>query len=125
MTSPSRGDIVWVTFPDSDCIPPEEMDDPHMAVVMQNDGLNEREGSTIVIPITTGTSNDRLKEVDIPSYNEPVENDSKAVLTKMTVVSIRGRIHDEGTDPSSWKEGELSEERINEIENKLGWLLGV
>lgn len=125
MTAPSRRDIVWVTFPDSGCTPPQEMDNPHMAVVMQNDGLNKREESTIVIPITTGTSNDQLKEVDIPSYNEPVENDSKAVLTKMTVVSIPERIHDEGTDPSGWKEGKLSEKKMNEIENKLGWLLGV
>ena len=125
MTTPSRGDIVWVTFPDSEEIHPEEMNNPHMAVVMQNDGLNRREGSTIVIPITSGTSNDRLKEVDIPSYSEPVDHDSKAVLSKMTVVSIEGRIFDECEDPEAWKQGELSPEIMNEIENKLGWLLGV
>jgi len=125
MTNPSRRDVVWVTFPDSDDIPDEEMDNPHMAVVLQNNGLNDRKNSTVVIPITSGTASDRTCEVEIPSYEEPVDHDSIAVLTQITTVSIPERIHDAGEEENAWKAGELSRDRMNEIENRLGYVFGI
>lgn len=125
MTDPSRGDIVWVTFPDDDDIPDEEFDNPHMAVVLQNDGQNSRRDSTIVVPISSGAATENLTEVDIPSYDEDVDEDSHAVLTQITTVSIPNRIKDEDEDPSAWKQGELSDERLSEIENYLASLLRI
>jgi mRNA-degrading endonuclease toxin of MazEF toxin-antitoxin module len=125
MTTPSRGDIVWVTFPDDDDIPDEEMDNPHMAVVLQNDGQNERRDSTIVVPISSGAATERLTEVDIPAYNEDVDVDSHAVLTQITTVSIPGRIKDQHDEPSSWKQGELSDDKMAEIESYLSSLLRI
>lgn len=125
MTVPSKGDVVWVDFPETDDVPDEEMDDPHMAVVFQNQSLNHDKRSTIVVPITSGEPTDRTCEVSIPSHNEPVDHQSKAVVTKMTCVSIPERIHSYSEDEASWKEGELSIKRMNEIETRIGYVLGV
>ena len=127
MTNVNKRDIVWVTFPDKDEdeIFPEEMDDPHMAVVIQTDDVNNALNSTVVIPITTGGVRNPLREVTIPPHDEDVEHQSKAVLTQITTVSVPGRIFDEGEDEAAWKQGVLSREKMNEIEDRLGYLFGV
>lgn len=125
MTDPSRGDIVWVNFPDLKDIPDEEMDDPHMAVVIQNDGQNERRDTTIVVPISSGTAHDEYTEVDIREHSEDVDHDSHAVLPLTTVVSIEGRIKDVHDDESAWKQGELSDSTLHEIERNLKALLEI
>lgn len=125
MTTVHRRDIVWVTFPDSDEIPPEEMDNPHMAVVLQTDDMNNKLNSTVVVPISSGGVRDSLREVFIPSHSEDVDENSVAVLSQITTVSVPGRIFDESEDEAAWKQGELSREKMNEIEDRLGYLFGV
>lgn len=125
MTNVSRRDIVWVTFPDSADIPSEEMDDPHMAVVLQTNDMNNKLNSTVVIPVSSGGVRDPLREVPIPAHSEDVDENSVAVLTQITTVSVPGRIFDEGEEEAAWKQGELSREKMNEIEDRLGYLFGV
>lgn len=125
MPTVSRRDIVWVTFPEPEDIHPEEMDNPHPTVVLQADDMNNKLDSTVVIPISTNAVRDSLREVPIPAHNEDVEEDSKAVLTQITTVSVPGRIFDEGEEEEAWKMGELSADKMGEIEDRLGYLFGV
>lgn len=123
MTSVSRGDIVWVTF-DEDT-PDAEFDDPHMAVVIQNNDRNEKLDSTVVIPISSRSLSDFLTEVELSSEIEGLTSDSIAILTQISTVSVPDRIFDEGDDESIWKAGEIPRDKITEIEHKLTYLLGV
>lgn len=96
-----------------------------MAVVLQNDGQNDRRDTTIVVPITSGPAQDEYTEVDIRAVNEDVRRDSHAILPLTTVVSTPGRIKDVDDDVSSWKQGELSSSVMHEIEQNLRHLLRV
>jgi len=76
VTSVSRGDIVWVTFPEPDDVPDEEFDNPHPAIVIQNDTKNHRLDSTLVIPLTTSQkSAEALSDVELSAASEDVEED--------------------------------------------------
>lgn len=119
MADPNRGEIVWVDFPDSEDIPDELMDDPHMGVVIQNDGQNGRQPTTVVVPISSGPAKSRYTEVDIPSFDEPVDQDSHAILTLMTAVSIEDNIKSGYDNKDAWCEGELTNSTMHEIERNL------
>lgn len=126
MTSVSRGDIVWVTFPKPDNIPDEEFDNPHPSIVVQNDTKNHRLDTTVVVPLSTSQNGaDMLSDVELSSASEEVENDCVAKLEMLTTVSVPGRIMEQSTDPEIWKMGEVSASKINEIESKLELVLGL
>jgi len=59
--------------------------------------------------------------ISVPQYYRR----AKAVLTQITTVSVPGRIFDEDEDEAAWKQGVLSREKMNEIEDRLGYLFGV
>jgi mRNA-degrading endonuclease toxin of MazEF toxin-antitoxin module len=118
----ARGDLVRVTFPDSGDSPDGEFEDPHPAVVMQRTGVNEDLDSTIVVPVTSSYDRvDRVREVELEPGVDGVEIHSVALLTKLTTVSIPERIRDE----PDWKMGEVSSKRLNDMEQRLGILLGI
>lgn len=126
MTSVERGDIVWVTFPDPNDIPEEEFENPHPAIVIQNDSRNHEYETTIVAPLTTAQDTTQaLADVKIPSASEDVEKDSIAKLGMLTTVSVPGRIMDKSENPETWKMGELSARKMNEIEQRLELALGL
>lgn len=126
MTSVSRGDIVWVTFPDDDDLPDEEFDNPHPAVVIQNDTENHHLDSTVVVPITTSkTTATEQFEVELRAPSDGVEDDGVATLDMISSVSVPGRIMEVSEDPEVWKMGEISVSKLNEIENRLEVLLSL
>lgn len=126
MTSVSRGDIVWVTYPEPDDVPKEEFDNPHPSVVVQNDTKNHRLDTTVVIPLSTSqASGEALSDVELSSSSEEVEDDCVAKLEMITTVSVPGRVMERSTDPEVWKMGEISASKINEIESKLELVLGL
>lgn len=126
MPSVSRGDVVWVTFPDPEDIPDEEFENPHPSVVVQNNTRNHRYDTTIVAPLSTSqASEEEFADVAISSSSEEVEEDSIAKLGMLSMVSVPGRIMDESEDPNVWKMGELSAGKMNEIEAHLEVLLGI
>lgn len=126
MTSVSRGDIVWVTYPEPDDIPEEEFDNPHPSIVVQNDTKNHRLDTTVVVPLSTSqTSTDALSDVELSSASEEVESDCVAKLEMLTTVSVPGRIMEQSTDPDVWKMGEISASKMNEVETKLELVLGL
>ena len=125
MTAPSRGDVVRVSFPDDEDIPDEEFDGPHPAVVLQNDGLNERKDTVVVIPVSSGSNADALSEVKLQPGRDGVENESIAKLHQITTVSISERIVEGYDDESAWKEGEVSAQTLSNIENYLGYVLEI
>lgn len=126
MTSVSRGDIVWVTYPEPDDVPEEEFDNPHPSIVVQNDTKNHRLDTTVVVPLSTSqTSADTLSDVELSSASEEVESDCVAKLEMLTTVSVPGRIMEESTDPDVWKMGEISASKMNEVETKLELVLGL
>lgn len=126
MPSVSRGDIVWVNFPDPDEIPDEEFDNPHPAIVVQNDTRNHRYDTTVVAPLTTSQdSAEEFVDVSITASAEDVDEDSVAKLGMLSTVSVPGRIMNESESPDVWKMGELSASKINEIEARLEVLLGI
>ena len=89
MSSVERGDIVWVTFPDPEEVPEEEFENPHPAVVIQNDSRNHEYDTTIVAPLTTSQDSTQcLADVSVSSATEDVEKDSIAKLGMLTVVSV-------------------------------------
>lgn len=112
-----------VTFPQPDEIPDEEFENPHPAVVLQNDNDNHQRETTIVVPLTSGSNPDPLDEVLLTPSEDGVQNDSLAQLHMITAVSVPGRIFDGGGSPSAWKLGEASPKVMNEIENKLSLIL--
>lgn len=117
---------MWVTFPDPDDIPDEEFENPHPAVVVQNDHRNYNYDTTIVAPLTTNqTSEEEFADVAISATSEGVDTDSVAKLGLLSAVSVPGRIMDESDDPDVWKMGELSASKLSEIEAKLEILLGI
>jgi len=123
-TPVSRGDIVLVTFPDPEDALEGEFENPHPAVVLQNTSANQKLRSTVVVPLTSGSDSHPLREVQLSPKRDGVENDSVAMLSKISSVSIDGRIKDEDEDEAAWKMGEVSAESMNEIEQKLRYLLG-
>jgi len=126
VTAVSRGDIVWVTFPDSEDVPDEEFDNPHPAIVIQNDTKNNRLDSTLVIPLTTSQSEpESLSDVKLSAASEDVKEDSVAKLEGITMVSVPKRIMEESTAPEVWKMGEVSASKLNEIESRLELVLGL
>lgn len=126
MTSVSRGDIVWVTYPEPDDIPEEEFDNPHPSIVVQNDTKNHRLDTTVVIPLSTSQTNaDSLSDVEFSATSEEVEDDCIAKLEMITTVSVPGRIMEQSTNPDVWKMGQVSASKINEIESKLELVLGM
>ena len=125
MTQVKRGDIVRVTFPNPEDTFDGEFESPHPAIVLQNTSANNKLRSTIVIPVTSGSDPHHLREVQLIPENDGVENDSIALLPKISCVSIQGRIKDENDDEAAWREGEISGEAINEIEQKLSYLLEI
>lgn len=126
MSSVERGDIVWVTFPDPEEVPDEEFENPHPAVVIQNNSRNHEYDTTIVAPLTTSQDSTKcLADVSVSSATEDVEKDSIAKLGMLTVVSVPGRIMEESENPETWKMGELSAGKMNEIENRLNLVLGL
>ena len=126
MSSVERGDIVWVTFPDPEEVPEEEFENPHPAVVIQNDSRNHEYDTTIVAPLTTSQDSTQcLADVSVSSATEDVEKDSIAKLGMLTVVSVPSRIMEEGEDPETWKMGELSASKMSEIETRLDLVLGL
>lgn len=126
MTSVSRGDVVWVTFPEPDDIPEEEFDNPHPSIVVQNDTKNHRLDTTVVIPLSTSQSTaEAFSDVELSSDAEEVEDDCVAKLEMITTVSVPGRIMEQSTNPQVWKMGEVSASKLNEIESKLELVLGL
>lgn len=126
MPTVSRGDVVWVTFPDPEDIPEEEFENPHPAVVVQNDTRNHRYDTTIVAPLSTSqTSEEEFADVAISSTSEEVDDDSIAKLGLLSAVSVPGRIIDQSEDPKIWKMGELSTSKMSEIEAHIEVLLGI
>jgi len=125
VTTVSRGDVVRVTFPPADETPDAEFEDPHPAVVLQNDSENSSIDSTVVIPVTSRNDQTphQLLEVLLTPERDGVENESIAKLTQITTVSIPGRIMDEGEDEAAWKMGEVSPETMEDLSNKLCYLL--
>jgi len=126
MPSVARGDVVYVTFPDPEDIPDEEFDNPHPAIVVQNDTRNHRYDTTIVAPLTTSqSSEEEFADVQILSTSEGVDEDSIAKSGMLSTVSVPGRIMDHSENPDIWKMGELSANKMNEIEARLEVLLGI
>ncbi|RLM68643.1 type II toxin-antitoxin system PemK/MazF family toxin [Halorubrum sp. Atlit-26R] len=126
MPTISRGDVVWVTFPDPEDVPEEEFENPHPAVVVQNDSRNHKYDTTIVAPLSTSQeSSEEFADVEISSSSEGVDDDSIAKLGLLSAVSVPGRIMDESEDPSVWKMGELSASKMAEIEARMEVLLGI
>jgi len=125
VTNISRGDVVRVSFPSDDDIPDEEFDSPHPAVVLQNDGLNRRKDTAVVIPVTTGSNADTLSEVKLQPGRDGVENESIAKLHQITTVSISERIVEGYEDEAAWKEGEVSAQTMSDIENYLSYVLEI
>lgn len=114
-----------VSFPDDEDIPDNEFDGAHPAVIVQNDGQNDRRDTTVVIPVSTGTESDALSEVQLDSSGDGVEHDSIAKLHQITTVSTPDRIVEGHDDESAWKMGEVSSHTMNNIENYLGYLLQI
>lgn len=126
MPSVSRGDVVWVTFPDPEDVPDEEFENPHPAVVVQNDTRNHKFETTLVVPLTTSqTSEEEFADIAISSSSEEVDDDCVAKLGLLSAVSVPGRIMDESENPEVWKMGELSAGKMSEIEAHLEILLGI
>ncbi|NHX37279.1 MULTISPECIES: type II toxin-antitoxin system PemK/MazF family toxin [Halolamina] len=126
MPTVSRGDVVWVTFPDPEDIPDEEFENPHPAIIVQNDTRNHRHDTTIVAPLSTSqSSEEEFADVAISSTSEEVDDDSIAKLGLLSAVSVPGRIMDQSEDPNVWKMGELSASKMSEIEARLEVLLGI
>lgn len=126
MTSVTRGDIVWVTFPESDEVPDEVFDNPHPAIVVQNDSENERLDSTIVVPTTTSTTSESyFTSIELPAATEDVEEDCIAKPEMIATVSVPGQIMDESKDPDVWKMGELSASKMNDLEAALEVVLSL
>lgn len=125
MTRVERGDIVRVSFPNPEDTFDGEFESPHPAIVLQNTSANNKLRSTIVIPVTSGSDTHHLREVQLAPEHDGVENDSIALLHKISCVSIQGRIKDESDDEAAWKEGQVSGETMNEIETKLSYLLAI
>jgi mRNA-degrading endonuclease toxin of MazEF toxin-antitoxin module len=126
MATVSRGDVVWVTFPDPEDVPEEEFENPHPAIVVQNDTRNHKYDTTVVAPLTTTqTSTEEFVDVEISSTSEEVDNNSIAKLGLLSAVSVPGRIMDQSENPDVWKMGELSASKMNEIEARLEVLLGI
>jgi mRNA-degrading endonuclease toxin of MazEF toxin-antitoxin module len=123
--SPHRGDVVRVSFPEPSDIPDAEFEDPHPAVVIQNNSDNNQKDSTVVIPCTDGSDPDPLREVPLHPEKDGVEKMTKAVVNQITTVSIPGRIKDYSDDPDVWKMGEVSQDKMTEIEQKLDFVLGL
>src|SRR5699024_6253010 len=121
MTSVSRRDIIWVSFPDQNEIPPEEFDNPHPAIVIQNNSDNNSLDSTVVVPLTTNQNGEvrLLTDVRVSAATEDIDEDSTAKLNLLSSVSVPGRIFDEGENEGAWKIGEISPTKMTEIENKL------
>jgi len=126
MPSVERGDIVWVTFPDPNDVPDEEFENPHPAIVIQNNSRNHEYDTTIVAPLTTAQNRSQaLADVRVSSASEDVEEDSIAKLGMLTTVSVPGRIMDESDNPEVWKMGELSASKMDDIEKRLDLVLGL
>jgi mRNA-degrading endonuclease toxin of MazEF toxin-antitoxin module len=125
VTRVERGDIVRVSFPNPEDTFDGEFESPHPAIVLQNTSANNKLRSTIVIPVTSGSDTHHLREVQLTPEHDGVENDSIALLPKISCVSIQGRIKDESDDEAAWKEGQVSGETMNEIETKLSYLLAI
>lgn len=126
MSSVARGDVVWVTFPDPEEVPDEEFENPHPAVVVQNDARNHRHDTTIVAPLTTSQSGaEALADVQIVSTSDGVDEDCVAKLGMLSTVSVPGRIMDQSENPEVWKMGALSASKMNEIEARLEVVLGI
>jgi len=125
VTYPKRGEIVRVSFPNDGDQPRDLIDDPHPAIVLQNDGANERFDTTIVIPLTTGSGADRIYEVEVRPPKDEVDNPSLAQLTQLMVVSIPEQIKEDYDQKSAWCEGEVHEDTLNDIENQLNYVLGI
>jgi mRNA-degrading endonuclease toxin of MazEF toxin-antitoxin module len=125
VTQVKRGDIVRVTFPSPEDTFDGEFESPHPAIVLQNTSANNKLRSTVVIPVTSGSDPHHLREVRLTPERDGVENDSIALLPKISCVSIQGRIKDESDNEAAWREGEISGEAINEIEQKLSYLLEI
>lgn len=104
----------------------EEFDDPHPAIVIQNDSENESLDSTIVIPTTTSTTGATgFTDIELSTDTEDVEEDCVAKPEMIASVSVPGRIMDESEDPDVWKMGELSASKMNELESALEVILSL
>lgn len=123
MNQPRRGDVVFVDFPDKGTVPKEEFDDPHRAIVMQDDSQNKKVNSTIVVPISSRDSKnpDTLTEVLLYPETDPVEHESLAQLRKVSTVSVPGRI----TNKEEWKAGRASTSVMQDIELKVAYILSL
>lgn len=124
VTDIERGDLVLVTFPDPDEAPEGTFENPHPAVVLQNNSDNAKLDSTIVIPVTSGDDAHPLCEVQLTPSRDDVENESIAVLNQITTVSIPDQIKDVDGDESAWKMGSISSKSMKDIEMKLEYVLG-
>ncbi|MBP2250760.1 mRNA-degrading endonuclease toxin of MazEF toxin-antitoxin module [Halarchaeum solikamskense] len=126
MSDPSRGDIARVSFTPKDESPDGEFEDPHPALILQRDRLNNELDSTVVIPVTSSyTRVDRARNVELKPGTDGVEKNSIAVLPLVTTVSIPERIHDHGAGEGAWKMGEISNSKLSDIERKLNIILGL
>lgn len=120
---PKRGDVVNVSFPDADDIPDAEFEDPHPAVVIQNNNDNRRRDATVVIPCTDGEDPHPIFEVLLLPGEDGVDKKTKAVVNQITTVSIPERIKNISDDPDVWKKGEVRQEKMTEIENVLEYVV--
>lgn len=114
-------DIVRVDFPEAETIPDPEFDSPHPAVVVQNDTANNQLDTATVVPVTTNKYQGTDFEVQLFSDRDGVKERSVAKANLIATVSIEDRI----TNESHWKMGEISPEKMDELEAAISSHLSI
>ena len=114
-----------VTFPDPPDAPDGTFENPHPAVIVQNDSDNAQLQSTIVVPVTTGDDPDPISEVLLTPPDDDVEHPSIVVINQVTTVSIPDQIKDVDGDEEAWKLGQVSADSLREIEEKLAVVMSI
>lgn len=109
-----RGDIFWV---DLDPVKGSEQGKTRPCVVIQSDQGNKSSPTTIVAPITSSYERIYPTDVELEVGEGNLEKRSKVLLNQIVAVDIDSRV--------KGKVGCLSEERMEEIDQKIKYSLGL
>lgn len=109
-----RGEIYWFDLPEADdedeTVTGREQAEQRPGIVLQNDSYNQNIDTTVIVPLTTGSTDDARynSTVFISSGDECVSEDSIALCTQLRVVDFEER--------ESGQLGELSSSKLREVE---------
>ena len=119
--TPSRGEVHWVNLPKREDVDEltegKEYGKRRPGIVIQNDAENSILDTTVVVPTTSGSSDDAkyLTWVFMASNRECVPEDSIAMCTQVRVVD---------NSRFDGKIGELSHSKFREVEKASQVALG-